>query len=83
MRAVKLRHCSAALVLTIQLSVIAAWMCFADPAHGGFLITEHQFRTALPGIFAAGAVRSGYGGLLVHAMAEGISAAKDARAFLR
>ena len=52
-----------------------------DP--GGFLITEDQFRTALPGIFAAGAVRSGYGGLLVHAMAEGISAAKDARAFLR
>ena len=52
-----------------------------DP--GGFLITEHQFRTALPGIFAAGAVRSGYGGLLVHAMAEGISAAKAARAFLR
>ncbi len=50
---------------------------------GGFLNTDKDFLTAMPGVFAAGAVRSGYGGLLVHAMAEGIGAADAARTYLR
>jgi len=34
----------------------------------------------MPGVFAAGAVRAGYGGLLKHAMADGDTAAKSAKA---
>ncbi len=52
-----------------------------DPAGG--LVTDANFLTAMPGVYAAGAVRSGYGGQLVHAMTEGIAAAKSARAYLR
>lgn len=52
-----------------------------DPS--GCLITDANFLTAMPGVYAAGAVRSGYGGQLVHAMTEGIAAAKSARAYLR
>ena len=37
----------------------------------------------MPGVFAAGAVRSGYGGLLADAVAEGIAAAKSAMALIR
>ena len=51
-----------------------------DP--GGFLLTDADLRTAMPGVFAAGAVRAGYGGLLTHALAEGIAAAKSAGALL-
>jgi len=50
---------------------------------GGFLQTEANLQTAMPGVFAAGAVRSGYGGMLAHAMAEGEAAAKSALALLR
>jgi len=49
----------------------------------GFVITDPDMKTTIPGLFAAGAIRSGYGGMLVHATAEGIAAAKAARAFLR
>jgi thioredoxin reductase (NADPH) len=49
----------------------------------GFLVTEKDLATAMPGVFAAGAVRSGYGGLLVHSMAEGVAAADAARTHLR
>jgi len=49
----------------------------------GFLITDDALQTAMPGVFAAGAVRSGYGGLLTHSMAEGIAAANSAAAMLR
>jgi thioredoxin reductase (NADPH) len=49
----------------------------------GFVITDTDMKTGMPGVFAAGAVRAGYGGLLMHATAEGIAAAKAARAFLR
>lgn len=52
-----------------------------DP--GGFVITDWEMKTGMPGVFAAGAVRAGYGGLLVHATTEGIAAAKAAHAFLR
>ena len=51
-------------------------------AHG-FLLTGDNLQTAIPGVFAAGAVRSGYGGLLTHSVAEGIAAAKSAAAMLR
>ena len=50
---------------------------------GGFLINDSNLHTGMPGVFAAGAVRSGYGGLLIHAMAEGVAAAKAAQGFLR
>ena len=49
----------------------------------GFLVTDAAMQTAMPGVFAAGAVRSGYGGMLAHATAEGIAAANSARALLR
>lgn len=49
----------------------------------GFLQTDTGLQTAMPGVFAAGAVRSGYGGMLTHAITEGEAAAKSARALLR
>ncbi len=49
----------------------------------GRLQTDSGFQTAMAGVFAAGAVRAGYGGLLTHAMAEGIAAAKSAAALVR
>ena len=42
----------------------------------GCLMTDHSLQTAMAGVFAAGAVRAGYGGLLTHAVAEGDLAAK-------
>ena len=55
---------------------------FAPPAilrdAAGFLVTDAGLQTAVPGVYAAGAVRSGYGGMLTHAIAEGIAAAKSA-----
>lgn len=44
----------------------------------GFLITDAVLQTQMPGLFAAGAVRAGYGGLLSHAIAEGKAAAQAA-----
>ena len=44
----------------------------------GFLVTDAGMRTSLTGVYAAGAVRSGSGGLLSHAIADGIAAAKSA-----
>jgi thioredoxin reductase (NADPH) len=41
----------------------------------GFVVTDAGLATATPGIFAAGAVRSGYGGRLTHAMGEATAAA--------
>jgi len=59
---------------------------FAPPeiqrAANGGLITDNSLQTALAGVFAAGAVRAGYGGLLTHAIAEGNAAAKAVRAQL-
>jgi thioredoxin reductase (NADPH) len=45
-----------------------------DP--GGFLVTGERFETALPGVFAIGAVRSGYGGRLTQAVAEATTVAE-------
>ena len=49
----------------------------------GLLEIDAGMQTAMPGVFAAGAVRSGYGGMLVHATADGEAAAKSAAAHLR
>lgn len=46
----------------------------------GCLVTDANLHTKLPGVFAAGAVRAGYGGLLTHAIADGNAAAKAAKA---
>ena len=48
-----------------------------DP--GGALVTDADLRTTMPGVYAAGAVRAGYGGLLSHAMADGVAAARSIR----
>jgi thioredoxin reductase (NADPH) len=46
----------------------------------GCLVTDKSLQTAMSGVFAAGAVRAGYGGLLTHAVAEGYLAAKTVAA---
>ena len=47
-------------------------------APGGHVQAGGDYRTASPRVFAAGAVRKGYGGNIVQAMAEGIGAAEAA-----
>lgn len=49
----------------------------------GLVETGADFQTGMPGVFAAGAVRSGYGGMLAHAIAEGEAAARSAAAHLK
>ena len=46
----------------------------------GFVITDENFETVSPGVFAIGAVRSGYGGRLTQAIAEATTAAERAAA---
>ena len=53
---------------------------------GGFtgcIVTDASLSAGLPGLYAAGAVRAGYGGMLEHALAEGEAAAKAAAALAR
>ncbi len=50
---------------------------------GGFLVTDASLQTAMEGVFAAGAVRAGYGGLLSDAIAEAERAVASVRAKLR
>jgi thioredoxin reductase (NADPH) len=45
----------------------------------GALRTDASFRTSLPGVFAAGAARAGYAGMLMDAMREGQAAADQVR----
>lgn len=52
-----------------------------DPV--GALITDASLQTAVPGLFAAGAVRAGYSGQLEDAAAEGVAAATAAIAAVR
>jgi thioredoxin reductase (NADPH) len=54
----------------------------ARDAHG-FVVTDANFETASPGVFAVGAVRSGYGGRLTQAVAEATTAAERAAARCR
>jgi thioredoxin reductase (NADPH) len=54
---------------------------FAPPAFltsAGYISTNADFTTMHPRIFAVGAVRAGYGGNVIEAMAEGIGAAESA-----
>ena len=51
----------------------------ARDAHG-FVVTDANFETASPGVFAVGAVRSGYRGRLTQAVAEATTAAERAAA---
>jgi thioredoxin reductase (NADPH) len=44
----------------------------------GYVITDDGLRAGAPGLYAAGAVRAGYRGMLEHAIAEGTAAAKGA-----
>jgi thioredoxin reductase (NADPH) len=46
----------------------------------GFVVTDANFETAMPGVFAVGAVRAGYGGRLTQAVAEATTAAERAAA---
>ena len=46
----------------------------------GFVVTDANFETAVPGLFAIGAVRAGYGGRLTQAVAEATVAAERAAA---
>ena len=46
----------------------------------GFVVTDATFETTSPGVFAVGAVRSGYGGRLTQAVAEATTAAERAAA---
>jgi len=48
----------------------------------GCLGTDASLQTAMTGVYAAGAVRAGYGGLITHAVAEGDAAAKAVSAQL-
>ena len=59
-----------------------AGMLPADVARDerGFVLTDPSFETAAPGVFAVGAVRSGYGGRLTQAVAEATIAAERAAA---
>jgi len=49
----------------------------------GFVVTGDSFETAIPGLWAVGAVRHGYGGSLDHAIAEARSSAAAVVARLR
>jgi thioredoxin reductase (NADPH) len=46
----------------------------------GRIVTNDKFETAMPGVWAVGAVRSGCGGLLDDAIADGKKAAAEIRA---
>jgi len=46
----------------------------------GFVVTDAGFETAMPGVFAIGAMRAGYGGRLTQAVAEATTAAERATA---
>jgi thioredoxin reductase len=48
----------------------------------GHIATNTGFATSDPRVFAVGAVRAGYGGNIVEAMAEGVSAAQSATRLL-
>ena len=47
-------------------------------AANGLVETDAKMQTGMPGVFAAGAVRSGYGGMLNHAISEAQAAAASA-----
>ena len=52
-------------------------------ATSGLIVVDASLQTVLPGLYAAGAVRAGYGGLLENAIADGAAAALAAVARVR
>jgi thioredoxin reductase (NADPH) len=50
----------------------------ADIDAEGLIVTDQAMRTKTPGLYAAGAARSGYRGRLVHAVGEAATAAMEA-----
>ncbi len=52
-------------------------------AASGLIVVDASLQTALPGLYAAGAVRAGYGGMLENAIADGEAAARAAVARAR
>lgn len=54
-----------------------------ERGEGGFVRTDDAFQTTLPGVSAIGAVRSGYGGTLTHAIDEAQRAAQAVHARLK
>lgn len=48
----------------------------------GFVVTDANYQTEMNGVFAAGAVRRGYGGQIAQAVGEGVYAAQAAVAWL-
>ena len=53
-----------------------------ERSEGGFVRTDDGLRTTLPGVSAIGAVRSGYGGTLAHAIEEAQRVAETVRALI-
>lgn len=53
-----------------------------ERSEGGFVRTDDNFQTTLPGVFAIGAIRNGYGGTLTHAIDEAQRVAATLRARL-
>lgn len=49
----------------------------------GYVVTDTEYATSLAGVFAAGAVRHGYGGHVAEAVGEAVSAASAAARYLR
>ncbi|MYB40822.1 MAG: FAD-dependent oxidoreductase [Chloroflexi bacterium] len=49
----------------------------------GYVLTDAEYASSLPGVFAAGAVRRGYGGHVAEAVGEAVSAASAAARYLR
>jgi thioredoxin reductase (NADPH) len=66
----------AGLFVYVGLAPASAWLPapIARDADG-HLLTDASFATSAPGLFAAGAVRRGYGGRLTHAVGEATAAA--------
>lgn len=44
----------------------------------GLIVVDASLQTAIPGVYAAGAVRAGYGGMIEHAIADGTACAQAA-----
>jgi thioredoxin reductase (NADPH) len=86
LEAVELRVCGDT-AQRVEVSALFPWIgllpCTASlPAEvardaDGAVSVDAALRTSLPGLFAAGAVRSGHGGTLRHAIADGEAAAQS------
>jgi thioredoxin reductase (NADPH) len=91
--AVRVRDASSAAITNIQLaglfvnSGMAPNTALLEELLGGDagcgVVVDAAMRTAVPGLFAAGSARKGFGGYAVMAAADGATAATSARDFVR